>query len=143
MDRLIGNPHTGSQFMVAVLGWTDPIRVIGTSPGQPKQVVALVEHAGGDRSKVADRPLWLAAVVVPQVRSSPSGVACVDLDEASGEAAVRAEMLPQRVRWLGLEPDPRPLSGPPTAPRYLRISYAYQDASLAATALRDALRGAR
>ena len=139
-DRLYAWP-TSSQ--TTVMGWTDPIRVIGTSPDQQKQAVPLLEHAGGDRSKVAHQPLSLAAIVLPQVLPGLAEVACVDLDAISGEAAVRAEVLPQRVRWLGLEPNSRPPSNPPAAPRYLHISYAYPDANLAATALRDALRGAR
>src|SRR5918998_1031313 len=99
-DRLYAWP-TSSQ--TTVMGWTDPIRVIGTSPDQQKQAVPLLEHAGGDRSKVAHQPLSLAAIVLPQVLPGLAEVACVDLDAISGEAAVRAEVLPQRVRWLGLE----------------------------------------
>ena len=139
-DRLYVWPTSGQSMVV---GWTDPIRVIGASPEAPKQMIPLIQHAHSDRSQVTEQPLPLAAVVVADVRPGPCTLACIDLDDATGDAAVRAEVLPQRVRWLGLEPDPRPPAASPTAPRYLRISYAYQDAHLAATALRATLRDPR
>ena len=92
--------------------------------GVPDEAVSL-RHAQPLSRLSAVRSRWSAA--------------SVDLDAASGEAAVRAGVLPQRVRWFGPEPDPRP---PSTPPWYLRISYAYPDANLAATASRDRLRGA-
>ena len=134
-DRLYVWP-TSSQ--TTVLGWTDPIRVIGASPEAPKRMIPLIQHAHGDRNQVSGQPLPLVAVVVPDVRPSPSRLACVELDEASGDAALRAEVLPQRVRWLGLEPEPRPPAVAPSAPRYLRVSYAYQDAHRVARTLRAA-----
>jgi hypothetical protein len=136
-DRLYVWPTSSQTTMV---GWTDPIRVIDASPDAPKRMIPLIQHAHGDRSQVIEQPLPLVAVVVPDVRPGPSRLACVELDDATGDAAVRAEVLPQRVRWLGLEPDPRPPAASPSAPRYLRISYAYQDAHLAATTLRATLR---
>ncbi|MBV9140095.1 MAG: hypothetical protein JO115_04130 [Pseudonocardiales bacterium] len=139
-DRLYAWP-SGSQ--TTVVGWTDPIRVIGAAPEAPKRVIPLIQYAHGDRRQVIEQPLPLAAVVVPDVHPGPCRLACVELDDASGDAALRAEVLPQRVRWLGLEPDPRPPAASPTAPRYLRLSYAYQDAHLAATTLRAKLRDPR
>lgn len=139
-DRLYARPIPG---LTTVVGWTDPIRVIGTSPDQPKQMIPLIRYAQGDRSKVTEQPVPLAAVVVPDVSPDPVTVVCVDLREATGQAAVRAQVLPQRVRWLGLEPDPSPPAAAPTTPRYLHLSYGYQDAHLAATTLRNTLRNTR
>lgn len=136
-DRLYAWP---SSSQTTVVGWTDPIRVIGTSPEAPKRVIPLIQHAHGDRSQVSEQPLPLVAVVVPDVHPDPCRLACVELDDATGDAALRAGVLPQRVRWLGLEPDPHPPTAAPTAPRYLRISYAYQDAPLAARTLHATLR---
>jgi hypothetical protein len=113
--------------------------VIGASLEAPKRMIPLIQHARNDRSHVTEQPLPLTAVVIPHVRPGPCTLACIDLDDATGDAAVRAEVLPQRVRWLGLEPDPRPPAASPTAPRYLRISYTYQDTRPAATALRATL----
>lgn len=134
-DRLYVWP-TSSQ--TTVVGWTDPIHVIDASPETPKRIIPLIQYAHGDRNQVTEQPLPLAAVVVPDVRPSPCRLACVELDGTAGDAAVRAEVLPQRVRWLGLEPDPRPPAASPSAPRYLRISYAYQDTHLVARTLRAA-----
>jgi hypothetical protein len=117
--------------------------VISASPEAPKRMIPLIQHAHGDRSQVTERPLPLAAVILPDVRPDPCRLACVELDDATGDAAVRAEVFPQRMRWLGLEPDPRPPAASPSAPRYLRICYAYQDAPLAATTLRTTLRDPR
>lgn len=136
-DRLFAWPMRGQTMVV---GWTDPIRVLGRSPGAPKRMISLIEHAHHDRTRVVEQPLPLAAVVVPDVHPGPSAPVCVELDAATGAAAVRAEILPQRVRWLGLEPDPHPSPVSPMAPRYLRVSYAYHDAHPAAVALRDRLR---
>jgi hypothetical protein len=118
-DRLYVWP-TSSQ--ATVVGWTDPIRVIGASPAVPKRMIPLIQHAHSDRSQVAEQPLPLAEVIVPDVRPGPFTLACVEFDKTTGNAAARAEVLPQRVRWLGLEPDPRLPVAAPTAAHPLRLS---------------------
>lgn len=139
-DRLYAWP-TNSQ--TTVVGWTDPLRVIDASPEAPKRMIPLIQYAHNDRSQVTEQPLPLAAVVVPDVHPGPFPLVCDDLDDTTGDAVVRTETLPQRVRWLGVEPAPRPPAAAPMVPRYLRISYAYQDAHLAAAALRATLRNPR
>ena len=56
-DRLYVGP-TSSQ--TTVVGWTDPIRVIGASPEAPKRMIPLIQHAHGDRNQVIEQPLPLA-----------------------------------------------------------------------------------
>jgi hypothetical protein len=65
-DRLYVWP-TSSQ--TTVLGWTDPIRVIGASPEAPKRMIPLIQHAHGDRNQVSEQPLPLAG---SGTRASPA-----------------------------------------------------------------------
>jgi hypothetical protein len=136
-DRMYAIPSASGTM---VEGWADPIRILRKGPGLPKDVVPLIRYFRGDRRRVAAEPLRLTAVVVPHVSHTVSAVSCEELDPDDGRPAIAEQVLPQRARWLGLEPEPSPSVPDVIADRYLRLSYPYPAARQAVEALRGALR---
>ncbi|MEV5936426.1 hypothetical protein AB0L56_27800 [Streptomyces sp. NPDC052079] len=122
-----------------VLGWTDPIRVID-APGRPKRSATLAAYFAGDADRVVVDPLPLTTAVLARVGTGAVPVRCEELDPAEGLPFLRREVLPPRVRWLGTEPSPASDPVPPTADRFLRLTYCYRDAARAMELLMGRLR---
>ncbi|MFE7902021.1 hypothetical protein ACFU3E_31880 [Streptomyces sp. NPDC057424] len=113
-----------------VRGWTDPIRVID-APGHPKRSATLAAYFAGDADRVVTDPLPLKTVVLARVGTSSVPVRCEELNRTAGLLLLRREVLPPRVRWLGTEPSPASDPAPPTADRFLCLTYGYRDAARA------------
>ncbi|MER6711381.1 MULTISPECIES: hypothetical protein [unclassified Streptomyces] len=126
-DKLYACTDTGGTH---VRGWTDPIRVID-APGHPKRSTTLAAYFAGDADRVVEDPLPLRTVVLARVGTPSVPVRCEELDRAAGLRELRREVLPPRVRWLGTEPSPASDPAPPTADRFLSLTYGYRDASQA------------
>jgi hypothetical protein len=136
-DRTYATP---SAHGTMIEGWADPIRILRNGPGLPKDVIPLVRYFRGNRRRVAAEPSRLTAVVVPHVSDTAIRISCEEIGPDEGRAAVAEQVLPQRTRWLGLEPEPRRAASDLTADRYLRLSYPYPAARQAIEVLRGALR---
>jgi hypothetical protein len=126
-----------------VWGWTDPIRLVDDTASGSKRIVPLVDFFGGDRDRMVTSPLPLTTVVLPRVSDDVSEVTCSEVDAAAGHEAFTRQVLPARVRWLGIEPEAAlPAVFPPVS-RYLRLTFPHRDARRAAAALLAAVRGGR
>ncbi|QMU68148.1 hypothetical protein [Streptacidiphilus sp. P02-A3a] len=139
--RLVGNERLYARTddaSTTVWGWTDPVRLVDAASAA-RTVLPLSRYLSGDATRLALGPLPLAAVVVPRVGAATVPIRCEELDPAAGRAAIGAEVLPPRARWLGLEPQAAPSAATPVAPRYLRLSYGHRDAAAAAALLLDVL----
>ncbi|MEU5324505.1 hypothetical protein AB0G67_48540 [Streptomyces sp. NPDC021056] len=113
-----------------ICGWTDPIRVI-EAPGAPKRALTLAAYFAEDLSRLAVDPLPLRTVVAADVGTGSVPVRCEELEPGAGLLSLRREVLPPRVRWLGIEPSAAPRPPLPSADRFLRLTYGYRDAARA------------
>lgn len=136
-DRLLltAGPHG-----LEVTGWSDPLRII-TTIGSPKTHVSVRDYFGEDHGRVVTTSQRLSAVILPWATAVEGSGRVVEVDPEDARQEILGQVMPRRVRWIGLE---RPAYECPLSldgVRVFRLSFHYETAAASIAHLTQILHG--